>query len=331
MLALALTLAARAHDAVALRIRPTGEVGGDVPALVLVPLEDATSLSVSLDCGGTRLSRAGKAAAGVEIELALRVPAGTWTCRGSLEGAFADGSTGDMPLEFEVSMLAPWKLEVPPDTLDLARHRLSVVSSRPLRTIDVAVTGLGQARLAEASLEVAGQASPVAVPWPPTSAEILRIVLVVRDVAGYAQEITLRPWHYAIPHQDVGFATDEARVTPEEEPKLAEALPRIQAVFDKYGGDVPVINLYVAGYTDTVGSTAHNDQLSQMRAAALAAWFRAHGFAGKVWYQGFGERALAVDTPDGTDEPANRRAAYVLGSDAPTGEQFPGAAWRQAK
>jgi hypothetical protein len=332
MLALALSFAAHAQDAVKMEIRATGQVGGDVPSLVLVPVKDATNLDVDVDCGSTRASRAGRAPSGQTIELPLRVATGTWTCRGSLRGEFTDGSTGEMPLQFDVSMLPPMKVEVPADSLDLDARRLSVVSSRPIAKIDIGVTGLGQQRLGGGSIDFpTGRASPVEARWTQANAEALLIVVTVTDPQGFWAEVTLRPWHYAIPHTDVNFETDQAVVRREEEPKLAEALPHIEAVFAKYGRDVPVINLYVAGYTDTVGNTEHNDRLSEQRAAAIAAWFRAHGFAGEVWYQGFGERVLAVQTPDGTDEAQNRRAAYVLGSEPPTGTQFPDAAWKPVR
>ena len=332
MLVLVLSFAAHAQDAVKMEIRATGQVGGDLPALVLVPVKDATNLDVAVDCGGTKASRAGRAPSGQPIEMPLRVGVGTWACRGSMRGEFTDGSEGAMPLAFEISMLAPMKVEVPAESLNLDAHRLSVVSSRPISQIDIAVTGLGQQRLGGGSLDFpTGRTSPVEARWTQTPEEALLIVVTVTDPQGYWAEVTLRPWHYAIPHTDVNFATDDAVVRSAEEPKLAEAMPQIQAVFDKYGRDVPVINLYVAGYTDTVGTGEHNDRLSDQRAASIAAWFRAHGFSGEVWYQGFGERVLAVNTPDGTDEPNNRRAAYVLGSEPPSGPQFPSAGWRQVK
>ncbi len=315
-----------------MQIHSTGQVGGDVPALVLVPLKDATSLAVSLDCGGTRASRSGAAPSGQVIEIPIRVAAGTWTCRGSLKGVFTDGSTGDMPLDFQVSMLAPMKVEVPAHSVDLVAHRLSVVSSRPIARIDIDVTGLGKQHLGGGTTDVApGRIPPVEATWTQTPDEALLIVVTVTDPSGFWAELTLRPWHYAIPHTDVSFATDDATIRPDEESKLFDALTEIQAVYDKYGRDVPVMNLYVAGYTDTVGSGEHNERLSDLRAASLAKWFRAHAFSGEVWYQGFGERVLLVETPDGTDEARNRRAAYVLGSDPPIGGQFPGAAWQQVR
>ena len=81
---------------------------------------------------------------------------------------------------------------------------------------------------------------------------------------------------------------------------------------------------------DTVGDAASNQGLSERRARAIAAWFRQRGFRGAVWYQGFGEGVLAVGTPDETDEPANRRAIYVLAADKPpVSDVLPRQAWKR--
>ena len=52
---------------------------------------------------------------------------------------------------------------------------------------------------------------------------------------------------------------------------------------------------------------------------AIARWFKAHGYPGKIYYQGFGESDPAVSTADGVDEPRNRRVDYVVASQAPGG------------
>ena len=49
-----------------------------------------------------------------------------------------------------------------------------------------------------------------------------------------------------------------------------------------------------------------------------------------VHYQGFGEDALAVQTPDETAEARNRRAVYVLAASAPAVQKaLPRSAWRR--
>ena len=69
----------------------------------------------------------------------------------------------------------------------------------------------------------------------------------------------------------------------------------------------------MAGHTDTVGSSAKNRKLSLDRARAIGRYLRAKGIAIPIAVAGYGEDVLKVRTPDATDEPANRRADYVLG------------------
>jgi outer membrane protein OmpA-like peptidoglycan-associated protein len=110
--------------------------------------------------------------------------------------------------------------------------------------------------------------------------------------------------------------------------KLTDVQKEIQTVVEKYS-QFAVVNLYVAGYTDTVGDAGHNIQLSTDRAKSIGTWFKRNGFKGNIYYQGFGERVLAVPTADGVDEAANRRVLYVVAATPPKSQSsFPNAAWK---
>ena len=66
--------------------------------------------------------------------------------------------------------------------------------------------------------------------------------------------------------------------------------------------------------------------------SALASYpeFRSQGFQGSVFYQGFGESALAVQTGDGVDEVRNRRVVYFLGNQQPPpNPDIPRANWKR--
>ena len=69
--------------------------------------------------------------------------------------------------------------------------------------------------------------------------------------------------------------------------------------------------------------------LDAQRAEAIARYFKAHGVTVPIYYQGFGEDALAVPTADAVDEARNRRAVYVLANVPPRGAQFPRAQWKR--
>ena len=69
----------------------------------------------------------------------------------------------------------------------------------------------------------------------------------------------------------------------------------------------------VAGNTDTSGSSAYNQALSERRAQAVVSALVANGIpADAIQSQALGETNLAKPTPDGTREPLNRRAEVTI-------------------
>jgi len=122
---------------------------------------------------------------------------------------------------------------------------------------------------------------------------------------------SLFPWSVYIPHEEVNFATGFGQHRPAETPKLQASLNQIADALAKHKNLGP-IKLYIAGHTDTVGAAPYNLGLSRKRAQSIAGWFRKNGLRIPIAYEGFGEFALAVATPDNTDEPRNRRVDYIL-------------------
>ncbi|MBV6631547.1 MAG: OmpA family protein [Alphaproteobacteria bacterium] len=69
----------------------------------------------------------------------------------------------------------------------------------------------------------------------------------------------------------------------------------------------------IVGHADTSGAAAYNQALSERRAAAVQSALSSRGIdVGSMTTSGRGERALLVETPDGTREPSNRRAEIIL-------------------
>lgn len=312
MLVLASTVMAR--DAVSLEAVRTGQVGHSEPSVTVHPTVSG-QVEVALECGPASFALHTEIQPGQPVTLGLGgLPEGVHTCAGSLQLQAGDGTSGQMPLSLQVQMKPPLSLRVEAAQLDLAGRRLTVHADRPLSK--VAVQAIGPAGATAGAGEVgAGDATSVEVEFP-GSGEVLTIEVTGWDSDGLPGKLTLQPWSYEIPHEDVVFASGQAVIASEEEPKLVEAWQDLQAVLAKYG-DIVEVKLFVAGYTDTVGSESSNVGLSQRRAAAIAGWFRQRGFSGAIAYQGFGEAALAVPTADEVDEAANRRAAYILAAETP--------------
>ena len=72
------------------------------------------------------------------------------------------------------------------------------------------------------------------------------------------------------------------------------------------------VTVQVTGYTDTSGSPAYNQRLSERRAYHVAHILTRMGIPWRAMaISGHGEGDLAVPTPDGIREPHNRRVTVV--------------------
>jgi outer membrane protein OmpA-like peptidoglycan-associated protein len=110
---------------------------------------------------------------------------------------------------------------------------------------------------------------------------------------------------------DALFEFDKATLGADAEQTLAALGPQIAR-----RGEHPIV---VEGHTDAIGSDAHNQRLSEQRAAAVRAWLAAHHFLpASTPIKGYGKnRPVAPNThPDGSDNPAgrqkNRRVEVVI-------------------
>ena len=172
---------------------------------------------------------------------------------------------------------------------------------------------------------------PIVVKWKQREGQVMgNFTLKVYDQVGFFSGIESITF-VNIPHDDIIFESGKWQIPKAEEAKLVQPLQRIKAALAKVKGILP-IKLYIGGYTDTVGSDADNMELSRKRAASIAAWFKRHKVGAPIFFQGFGERALFVKTPDNTPEKRNRRAAYVLSKDMPPASRgFPARRWTAAR
>lgn len=324
----ALLFAGPAHAGNAVDLQATTTVPeGQDPSVTFKGGADG-HIDVQLRCGGRTYRLSEDITPRSESTLTLGdLSTGQHSCTGSLSVRTTDGATGEMPLKFQVAILEPIALTYQQGSLDLDAGRVKIAGNRGMQRITVDVFG-GEAGERIGGGEQEGFGNPDAeVEWT-AEGEVLRIDITVLDVEGTRSRLTLWPWSYAIPHEDVVFPSNQATLTDGEIPKLEEAWGHIDDTLKKYGAIVEM-QLYVAGYTDTVGDRAANIGLSQRRARAIAQWFRQRGFTRPIFVQGFGEDVLAVPTADGTDEPANRRALYVLAAKAPAvSTELPKSAWK---
>jgi len=315
MLAFALVTAAFAQNAVDVSAVSTVSDGSGSPSLTFHG-NTAGHIDVTLSCGSRRYALKQAIQPGSSHTLSLSgLAQGQHACAGALDLETDDGATGRMPLDLTVAVLPPLQLSAPEDQLDLDARSLLLVSDRPMKSVEVTVYGGDQGgEIGGGQVALAGVTS-APISWD-SQGEVLRIDLLVTDTFGSRSTLTLLPWSYQIPHEDVVFASGKADIPPDEVPKLEAAWSHIDQTLQKYGNIVDM-ELFVAGYTDTVGDAAANQALSERRARAIARWYRSRGFTRPIHTQGFGETVLAVGTPDESAEAANRRCVYVLAAEAP--------------
>jgi hypothetical protein len=290
----------------------------DPPRIVFRANEDAKELKIHIRCGSITAQHSGAVSAGDSVELPLRVPQGTWPCTGKVDLLLTDGGVGEMPLNFQVQVLPALEIRLNPDTQDLKAGHLDVLVNRDVKSFVIEAYGTDGVPVEAASSFVGSVRGGVSVPldWTPATHEILRFRVRVEDGSGFWAEKNIYPWFIDIPHEDLVFKTNEAKIPRTELPKLDEPWEEILDAVARYGAHAPV-KLYVGGFTDTVGTRSSNLALSDARARSLAEWFMTKGFEGEIWYQGFGEDGLKIPTGDEVDEQANRRAVYVIAADPP--------------
>ncbi|MEM6990593.1 MAG: OmpA family protein, partial [Myxococcota bacterium] len=171
------------------------------------------------------------------------------------------------------------------------------------------------------------------VEWPAN--EVFMIWVRGEDEFGRFTEYKLVPWSVEIPHTEINFDSGKWNVKNDESGKLDDAVAvafNELIALDKVNEAVQANltpQLYIVGYTDTVGNAGKNQKLSNSRAKQIAQYFYDKGFWAEIYYAGMGERGLRVQTDDNVDEVRNRRALYLIGVQKPgAGGQIP-SSWKR--
>ena len=240
--------------------------------------------------------------------------------------------------EFDVLSAGPMKIKFYNEESSLEEGRLIFKSSRPLEHIQVEAYGDQGEQLWEDKLSLktikGGRLEAVFQTREETPR---RLEIKAVDTVGAWQSFRVVRWYAEVPHEDVLFKSGDAEVTDHELAKLKTAAQLVEEEIGRFRtamGDPNAqvdLQLYVAGYTDTVGDRSKNKRLSRARALSISSAFRSLGVQIQIKYIGYGEDGLLVKTDDSTDEPQNRRAAYIVANSPPVGPHFPGNAWRNLK
>jgi outer membrane protein OmpA-like peptidoglycan-associated protein len=104
----------------------------------------------------------------------------------------------------------------------------------------------------------------------------------------------------------VFFALDSTKLDPDAAATITDAA--------NVAKSMPSAKVTVTGYTDTTGSLAYNQALSQRRANAVRDGLIANGVpAQQIAIVGEGEAGLLVQTPQQVNQAKNRRVSIRVG------------------
>jgi outer membrane protein OmpA-like peptidoglycan-associated protein len=307
--------------------------GDELPAIVLNPSENVKSVVVNLtrDDGEKQKLSASNLASGEEKVLKVKQDYGEHSYDASFNVKWDGDETSQFTMKFTMLRVKKLELDLKPEDVDLDKREMSFTINNPAEKAELIFvddTGATIKTVTE-SYNGAAAGTKLELKWKDPG-EFVYMDLKVYDTAGFWKGVRLTPFSISIPHDDVEFDNGKYDIRKSEEPKLKKALDHLKeelAKLEKHGAKLP-LRLYIAGYTDTVGSKASNKTLSNNRAKSIASWFRKKGIKLPISYQGFGEEVLAVDTPDETPEPRNRRALYLLATQTPPkSKDFPKTNW----
>jgi outer membrane protein OmpA-like peptidoglycan-associated protein len=145
--------------------------------------------------------------------------------------------------------------------------------------------------------------------------KVLDLVFRVEDMGGKVQSIEVKESATEVRIDlaaDVLFDFDKADILPKAQPTLKQAADIVR---EKAKGTVRL-----EGHTDSIGSDAHNQKLSEQRAQSVKSWFiEKEGLHNTSFTtQGYGASRPVTSNkkPDGSDDPAgrqkNRRVEIVI-------------------
>lgn len=315
---------------------PAVQKGQGLPQVYIQANEDFRKLDLICERsdGQTVTMSAGSVKRGSKTTFDLKQPEGelSYDCEARGYYGSSDEEYFDLYFRFDAFLGGGLGIEVPREQIDLKSMSLTARSDRVIGAAHLTVTspdGIVFDEDCDVGTNDAGD--DLYMDWHGASGtrDVLKLDVKLTDRWGFYAFEEIFPWSLEIPHEDINFDTNEHAIRTDEQRKIDSAYDEMGAIVGRYSKYVEV-RLYIAGYTDTVGNPGDNQGLSERRARSIAQAFRTRGFSGPIYYQGFGEAALAVPTEDGVDMEANRRAVYVLASRPPVpSPEFPRGNWRK--
>lgn len=296
--------------------------GADMPGIIFTAINDMTALKLTVDRNdGLKMRYDRKELkAGETWKILWRQNPGSAIYRVELR---AGGLRGSLVMDFTATVASEFDISVVTDDIDLDAGRIAFSTSGHVDKVMFELFAPDGSEILTREIDlVMLQGHQRGIDYEPPAGEIGLVKITAFDTYGFKKELSFTPYCVPIPHDEVTFEFGKADIRPIEERKLFRVIEEADKTLATLGKQIR-FRLYVAGYTDTVGTNDSNIELSRKRAAAIATWLRDHGMKLSVCSKGFGESVLAVETPDNTQEEANRRTIFVISGQAPYGKDFP--------
>lgn len=153
--------------------------------------------------------------------------------------------------------------------------------------------GVGDVRYADTGINVMFQTSPPPPPPPPA------------PPVAQAPPPPAPPMKKKIVLRGVNFDFDKYNIRPDAVPILEQACKTLK--------EEPSINVSADGYTDSIGTDAYNQKLSERRANAVRDWLIKCGIpASRLSARGFGETNPVASNATAEGRAQNRRTELVV-------------------
>jgi outer membrane protein OmpA-like peptidoglycan-associated protein len=326
---------AQAQSSITFDVRNSVVLGVTQPGFVVTAAVRVKTLTITLkpEKGKTITVKKNDLPAQTPTDVTFAVPRGVTKYHVAVQASFEDNTRYETESDMTFTALPPIEVKVDKRDVNLDTGEITFTANHQPAKAQLEIVGAnGDVLYSNEQQFTADARLKQTLSWPATKGEKLRVLrITVYDAAGSYSGYEFLPFEVSIPHDELVFDTGKDDVRPDQLPKIKDTYARIQDEMKNYGPDL-ALRLYVAGYTDTVGSKESNLELSERRARSIGNAFSGLGLKIPIYYQGFGEEALAVATPDETPEERNRRAMYILSDHTPalTTGGVPGT-WKQLR
>lgn len=265
-------------------------------------------------------------------EWSVRVPAPRQPSNIRVEFTlWVDGQSYPGVYEFPASPVSKLDYRLESSRFDDTYNELQIIPDEKVVRARVIARGEDGAVIQQFTRDIEGAANATMPLIFETPARVLNVDVMLTSEGGATREYRYIPWSFETETRGLRFQTGSAAIEAEDEEVLRAVYEELHTAIEAVGAHVD-LELYVGGYTDTVGGASSNLSLSTQRAAAIANHLKQQGVDIPIYVQGFGERALAVPTEDNVEEPANRRAVFIVRvGKPPTDANFPTSDWRRLR